>query len=538
MAETVEIGRLNAATDQTMAYSINRDKSESQQAVDARIGDVAADIIASDPTVSQAAVNAVQEKLDTQGVAYTRNSVPDGTDLDDYRAKEFAGFWTLAFGNEYGHLPTGYLSQSCVLEIATGGTAGASTQTVTMGEQKWFREIQPNLDWSSWTEIVTGTDVQRFTDLGAVRTIVTDHPELSEVRLSHDFRVTGGVLREGGVVDAASGGVAYAVPSGAGVVELTRDFRRALPGAAPNGLLRPEVAAALSQTLSVTAPMTGLTCWGDSMTTDFGGLGVTFARELGRELGIVATDRGFSGETPQQIALRAGVLSVRVTLVGTSTLPVSGAVPVTVDPPTGWFRGRTFPARVADASGKVLSVSLVQAEESSPGTVPTWTLQQVGGVSAATVLPGTRIVGADAADRPVQVQPIIVRFGRNDTDITRGVAALRAFLTQQRDPLRRVLVLPIYNRPTEKRGTPAYAEVEAANTAYAEAAGECWFDLRRHLIDHGLKIAGISPTPEDLAAIADDTPPPSLMLDGTHLNAAGRRVDARLAANEIKTRNW
>ncbi|GAT73561.1 polysaccharide deacetylase [Microbacterium sp. HM58-2] len=66
MAGLVPIGNFPAATDVTTAASIALDGSHSQQAVDARVEDVAAGIIASDPTVAAAAASAVGTVGDSQ----------------------------------------------------------------------------------------------------------------------------------------------------------------------------------------------------------------------------------------------------------------------------------------------------------------------------------------------------------------------------------------------------------------------------------------------------------------------------------------
>lgn len=444
MTGLVEIGRLNAATDQMMAYEINR-PSLSQSAVDARIAPVAADIINSDPTIKQAVKNGVAD------------AAADG----------------------------GFLTQQ---------------------------------------------------QLGAVRTVTTDHPLYSEVRLSHDFRVAGGVLRAGGIVDGPAGAVAYAVPTGDGLVELTRDFRRALPGGGADGMLPPVLVASLSESISATAPLTGITCWGDSMTMDYGSIGTAFAVELGTELGIPANMRGYSGETGYQIAWRAGAFEARITVSG--ALPATGAVAATITPDVGWFRERTFDGVVTSITGARVPVRIVQAGAAAPGDVPTWTVAQVGGTAPVTILPGARVLVSTGAERAVTTQPMTVWIGRNDADPDRIERALTALLTQHRDPLRRRVVLPVFNRTTEPSGSAAYVEVTAANARIAEVAGDDFYDLRADLILSGLAIVGLTPTAEDTTAMSEDRVPPALMHDVTHLNALGRQAAARLVANEIKTRNW
>jgi hypothetical protein len=65
-----------------------------------------------------------------------------------------------------------------------------------------------------------------------------------------------------------------------------------------------------------------------------------------------------------------------------------------------------------------------------------------------------------------------------------------------------------------------------------------YLDLRGYLIANGLADAGITPTADDLADIASDTIPRSLMVDGVHLTDAAQVVMATQVYNFIQSKGW
>lgn len=427
MTGLVEIGRLNAATDETMAYEINR-PSRSQSAVDARIAPVASDIINSDPAIKQAAKNAIAGAVDDAGL----------------------------------------LKQS---------------------------------------------------ELGAVRTISTDDSLYVEVQLTRDFRRIGGRLVSGGRIGDTPGVIETITATGDGTVRLSRDFRRVID-------LVPETWQAF----------TAVTGWGDSMTTDHGGLGTNQTVALADALSVAGYDRGISGDTPYEIAWRMGALAWRATVPG-GTIPVSGKVPVVIEPANGHNQARTWECTVVGDDGENIHVRISHAA-TTPSAEPAWEIEQVGGTTPASFLPGSRIRYAAAPLDPAFRTPATFWVGRNDAHLGRVIESLTAMLSQHRDPARRRLVRPIFNRTTEPAGSPGYVNVMAINDAIKELAGPDFFDDRAALIAHGLEIAGITPTPDDDAAVAEDRIPPSLLMDALHLNVAGRLALARIDAIEISGRNW
>lgn len=88
MAGLVPIGESPASGDITTGANIDKSLSYSQRAVDRRVGVVVepavADALSKDPTIVQAAVNAVNNRLDTIGLSTANLGIDtDGTPFYD-----------------------------------------------------------------------------------------------------------------------------------------------------------------------------------------------------------------------------------------------------------------------------------------------------------------------------------------------------------------------------------------------------------------------------------------------------------------------
>ena len=100
------------------------------------------------------------------------------------------------------------------------------------------------------------------------------------------------------------------------------------------------------------------------------------------------------------------------------------------------------------------------------------------------------------------------------------------------------LILSATTTQSETAGTLGHARVERINAHRAARWPSEYVDVRRWLIDEGLTEAGITPTAADTAAVAADTPPPSLMADNTHLNTIGSQALGRYLATVISAKGW
>lgn len=105
------------------------------------------------------------------------------------------------------------------------------------------------------------------------------------------------------------------------------------------------------------------------------------------------------------------------------------------------------------------------------------------------------------------------------------------------------MAIGLTNGPDEGAGTQAYRViVEGVNVDMARVFGRWYAEVRHYLVTDGLEVAGLEPTPEDLANIAIDVPPASLRTDGpgnpAHLNETGRNVVAIRVDELVRSVGW
>lgn len=272
-------------------------------------------------------------------------------------------------------------------------------------------------------------------------------------------------------------------------------------------------------------PSARLTFFGDSLTAAAGGIS-----DVGTALGISTVNRASSGYASLDIAVRQGGAVLAVTVNG-GTIPASGAVEVTVTPATG------FSAYVNGwYTGTLAGVPGVLERSVSTGQ---WTFTRSASGSATACPPGTPFVSAWALDAENDVQ--CLWMGRNDVGRpgwSNIPALLDACISRMRPLHKRFVVVSVTNGQTEGIGSGNYNAIVAHNEYLAEKYGERYYDLRSDFIQNGLDVAGISPTSDDLAAIAADKPPPSLMYDNVHPTSVGYNVQRTLFANWLTSKGY
>jgi hypothetical protein len=249
--------------------------------------------------------------------------------------------------------------------------------------------------------------------------------------------------------------------------------------------------------------------------------------------GMTAVNAGVSGQAVADILFRVGAIKPRVTIAG-NTIPASGSVAITsIDPSKGWRINGTgtfgFEATIAGVPGS-LQHNLV---------ADTWAFIRTTAGDAVTVQPNT-LVERPAAFRYPRHR-LVAGAGRNNAlDGTLPVSArlMELLPTAQDTQVKEILVWGVINGTDEPTGHARRAAIIEYNDRLKAFYGENFYDIRRDFIDTGLTRAGISPTAQDTTNIAADCPPPSLMADNIHPNAAGYEVLARLLAEKVKALGW
>ena len=281
--------------------------------------------------------------------------------------------------------------------------------------------------------------------------------------------------------------------------------------------------------------------WGDSLFEGFprppfasdGSDSVAGQFDLGYTPGT-SYNGGAAGQSAAEIAIRQGGLPLHLQVDG-GTIPASGTVIVRAVEVIGWRLDRAWAVE-----GSIQSVAgvLVRA-----GATLKFTRSNAG--SATRVRSSALFVSKPGQTYRASTQVLLA--GRNDIGYSskagapadRTIAATRAMVDSL--PVgRRVLVLGTITASWERRGTPGYHEVLRINSSLKSLYPANFWDYRSWLVHDAIYALGIEPTAEDLANMAADTVPPSIMVpgDGLHYSPATAAAAAARLHTELSARHW
>lgn len=283
---------------------------------------------------------------------------------------------------------------------------------------------------------------------------------------------------------------------------------------------------------------TQFACIGDSLSYRPEGVGYPDQLRALVSPGATVETHGRSGYTSDEILMQSGAIPLTVQVPGGSIL-ASGDTPVVVPEgeglgwtPLGTYR--TVIGSLAGVEGRLIrtdSNTEMVFRRDEAGTAVT--------VDSAPLIPWR----AGDADRS-----IVALMGRND--VSNGTVGQHASVPEHilaayirleshmRSDIRQFLALSVTNRMSEPVGTARYNTVQATNTLLRERYGPRFLDIRTRLVRDGLATAGLTPTPEDVAAMEADTIPPQLMTDDTHWNEIGAGLVAGWVHDYLTTRDW
>lgn len=253
--------------------------------------------------------------------------------------------------------------------------------------------------------------------------------------------------------------------------------------------------------------------------------------------GVNVFNLGTSGWCVDEVAVRIGAIKVPLTAT-LGRIPASGSVNVITDAVIGFRQigsQISFPGSLAGVPGTLM--------RQDSNTLLTFTRSTAG---AEVPLPPGTVFVPDMTGHDADTS--IILLGRND--VARGVtgaetsvadhivAGIQRIVDWHTRQLKQVLVVSPTTTTGEVTGTTGHATVTSAGRHLADRHGPKYFDLRRYLIDEAIHDLGITPTSEDLAKIAGDTLPPSIMDDGTHWNRQTAALVAEKINEYMTTREW
>lgn len=247
--------------------------------------------------------------------------------------------------------------------------------------------------------------------------------------------------------------------------------------------------------------------------------------------GIYCYSRGWNGETTDGLCLRMGAKDYWWTVAG-GAIPASGSVVVTTAQSLQVLDGDTY------YTGVLAGVAGMIEKTSSGFTF----VRDVAGTSVSVTEP----VKLDPTwTQTTRGHMVGILAGRNDVtngdagvdgSIPQHIAANTSRIIDWLSPTSKLFfLLGTINRTTEPSGSVGYEQVVEANRLLREKFPDRFIDLRGYLVNQAIYDLGITPTSEDLANMANDCPPPSVMVDPTHYtDQAATKVVEKLIVPWLK----
>lgn len=284
-----------------------------------------------------------------------------------------------------------------------------------------------------------------------------------------------------------------------------------------------------------------ITTIGDSLTHGyFGGsagpISDSWPTHLKTLLGsdVAVTNLGVSGYTVDEEAIKVGAFNVPLTVAGGS-IPADGEVSVTTSEGIG-FRpvARNFTGTLAGVPGTLSHSSAgdLTFKRTAPGD--------------STPVEDNDVFHSDETNHSDEI--LTVFLGRNNITFNVGgdsggivdhvVSGIARIVDWQSRDISKVLVFSVTNRQSETRGTAGYNTVAAINDRLSDMYGPRYLDIRTPLVHGSLDAMDISPTQDDLDAMAADAPPPSIMDDDTHWTPTGHEFVSQLVYQYLSEREW
>jgi lysophospholipase L1-like esterase len=275
-----------------------------------------------------------------------------------------------------------------------------------------------------------------------------------------------------------------------------------------------------------------ISCWGDSIT-EGGSPGDPWATILDGLLpsDVVVNNFGVSGQCSGSIAARQGG---NIITVDAFTLPAdSSQATITIHPTAGTTRNMN-----GSLNCQIAGIDCILVCDNS-------TTAKINRTWAGTSTPisnGTQIMFPQGINKESDL--CIFWVGRNDVafsypnQIDGPTSNIKAMVNHLTPQIKRFLVISTTTASDEIKGSEGYNNVIGINNALKETFPYNFLDVRRYLIDDGLRDAGIKPSTLDNNAITNDTIPPSLLNDTIHPNLTAKPLIAKLIFNTLKEKGW
>lgn len=260
---------------------------------------------------------------------------------------------------------------------------------------------------------------------------------------------------------------------------------------------------------------------------------------LAADLSVSVINMGIGSQSAEQIGARYGAVETTLSVSGGS-IPSSGQVSVTAISPSLLFNGSSSSTRTIDGTIGGSPVRITR----TTGNV--YAIEQIGASASLTVANDSVFIPDAATDYRNSV--LVLCAGTNDraNDPYTTVETILSIVNFNRAYFRKVLVIGPRSAGSyggddsdrEVSGDTGFDNVQTMKSLLASALGDSFLDVPQFMIDHGLSIAGISPTAQDTQDIADGIIPESLRADILHSNDDGHIVENWIIKNTLLGRSF
>lgn len=236
--------------------------------------------------------------------------------------------------------------------------------------------------------------------------------------------------------------------------------------------------------------------------------------------GAVAYSFAFAGYTSYEIAAKQGGIPMQIATAVTIPADTS-AVPIEITNEDGY----SFPkstSHTASNGNNPCYVAGIECKFSTDGN--NWYIARTESGEAVEVKAGTIIETSQMKYHNTDIMAIFM--GQNGVWATPDdLISQYIRMIQYSENGGKYVVVGLHSGTASER-----AELE---TAMAEEFEEHYINLRKYFVENGLADAGLTPTEEDISAMALGKTPPSLMADGLHLNTYGATIMWTLIYNKM-----
>lgn len=282
--------------------------------------------------------------------------------------------------------------------------------------------------------------------------------------------------------------------------------------------------------------------WGDSLTEGYPkppfatDKSDSWPGELGKKLNKTVYNFGVSGQSADEIAIRAGGIVLMLKPEGGS-IPASGSVNMTQENQIiAWRIDRGFSC---DGTIDGVAGTLTRAGNSS-----VLVFKRTASGTAVPITSPTPFISTNGITHSTSTS--ILMLGRNDigyasagTSVIDRIVSANVAIIESLKPLHpRFLILGTINATGEYVGSTSYKNVVDSNNILANLYPNNYLDIRSYIVKESIYDQQLTPTADDISRMSKDAPPVQIMHDGVHYTVSTAKTIADKVYSELKKRGW